>query len=39
MDAVVKINAVERALADQFGEIAPALPGGPEVAGLRARAF
>ncbi len=39
MDAVVKINAVERALADQFGQAAPTLPGGPEVAGLRARAF
>ncbi len=39
MDAVVKINAVERALVDQFGEAAPALPGGPEAAGLRARAF
>jgi len=39
MDAVVKINAVERALVDQFGAAAPALPGGPEVAGLRARAF
>ena len=39
MDAVVKINAVERALVDQFGEIAPALPGGPEAADLRARAF
>jgi Fe-S cluster assembly protein SufD len=39
MDAVVKINAVERALADQFGEAAPALPGGAAVAGIRARAF
>ena len=39
MDAVVKINAVERALADQFGQLAPALPGGPAVAGVRTRAF
>src|SRR5260221_6744079 len=39
MDAVVKINAVERALADQFGRAAPALPGGAAVAGIRARAF
>jgi Fe-S cluster assembly protein SufD len=39
MDAVVKINAVERALADQFGEAAPALPGGAVVAGIRTRAF
>jgi Fe-S cluster assembly protein SufD len=39
MDAVVKINAVERTLADQFGQAAPALPGGAAVAGIRARAF
>src|SRR5947209_5267199 len=39
MDAVVKINAVERALADQFGQAAPALPGGAAAAGIRARAF
>jgi Fe-S cluster assembly protein SufD len=39
MDAVVKINAVERALVDQFGAIASALPGGPEAASFRARAF
>jgi len=39
MDAVVKINAVERALADQFGHAASALPGGPAVARTRARAF
>ncbi len=39
MDAVVKNNAVERALVDQFGEAGPALPGGAEAAGLRSRAF
>lgn len=39
MDAVVKINAVERALADQFGAAAPALPGGAAAAGIRTRAF
>ena len=39
MDAVVKINAVERALADQFGEAASALPGGAAAAGIRSRAF
>ena len=39
MDAVVKINAVERALADQFGQAAPALPGGAAAGGIRSRAF
>jgi len=39
MDAVVKINAVERALAGQFGEAAPALPGGAAAASIRSRAF
>jgi Fe-S cluster assembly protein SufD len=39
MDAVVKINAVERALADQFGAATPALPGGAAAAGIRSRAF
>src|SRR5437868_2841331 len=39
MDAVVKINAVERALVDQFGKASAELPGGPAVAAKRARAF
>ena len=39
MDALVKINAVERALADQYVQAASALPGGAAVAGIRARAF
>src|SRR5215468_4261015 len=39
MDAVVKINAVERALADQYGHAAPTLPGDTTAAGIRARAF
>jgi len=39
MDAVVKINAVERALADQFASLSPKLPGNAAVVGTRARAF
>jgi len=39
MDAVVNINAVERTLADQFGQAAPALPGGAAAASIRTRAF
>jgi Fe-S cluster assembly protein SufD len=39
MDAVVKINAVERALVDQFGKAAADLPGGAAASAARARAF
>jgi Fe-S cluster assembly protein SufD len=39
MDAVVKINAVERALADQFGKAAADLPGSAATSAARARAF
>jgi Fe-S cluster assembly protein SufD len=39
MDAVVKINAVERALADQFGKAVADLPGNAAASAARARAF
>ena len=39
MDALLKLNPVERALADEFAKASRDLPGGSAVADLRSKAF